>query len=125
MKISIKRSTPLQKKLSIERIPFKNFVYASFTISIVGIVLIVLLQNKLPPEVPLLYGLPEGEEQLTTSLGLVIPLVSSLIITILNITAVFFLQNSFLRKTLVLGAFAISFLSFITTVKITLLVGNF
>lgn len=124
MKILIKKSA-LQKKLSIERVPLKNFVYASFIISIVGILLIFLLQSILPPEVPLFYGLPEGEEQLTTSLGLTLPLVGSLIITILNTITVFFLQNSFLQKTLVMGAFAISFLSFVTIIKITLLVGSF
>ncbi|KKR28820.1 hypothetical protein A2715_03690 [Candidatus Woesebacteria bacterium RIFCSPHIGHO2_01_FULL_39_32] len=124
MKILIKKSA-LQKKLSIERVPLKNFVYLSFIISIVGILLIFLLQSKLPPEVPLFYGLPEGEEQLTTSLGLTLPLVGSLIITILNTITVFFLQNSFLQKTLVLVSFAVSFLSFVTIVKITLLVGSF
>src|SRR3989344_1215028 len=124
MKILIKKSA-LQKKLFIERVPLKNFVYLSFIISIVGILLIFLLQSKLPPEVPLFYGLPEGEEQLTTSLGLTLPLVGSLIITILNTITVFFLQNSFLQKTLVLVSFAVSFLSFVTIVKITLLVGSF
>ena len=101
-----------KNKESSAKIPLKNFILFSIMLSVLGIFFIFLLQANLPPEVPLFYGLPEGEEQLTSSARLVIPLT-------------LFLRNSFLQKTLVLVSFAISILSFLTTLRIVLLVGSF
>lgn len=115
----------LRKAVLTEKLPLKNFLYTSFVICMVGIVLVYLSQRNLPPEVPLFYGLPEGDEQLTTSQGLVIPYLAALAIILINTVVVYFTRNSFLQKTLVLTSFAISILSFITTIKITLLIGNF
>jgi|SRR3989344_9029445 len=114
-----------KNKESSAKIPLKNFILFSIMLSVLGIFFIFLLQANLPPEVPLFYGLPEGEEQLTSSARLVIPLTLSIFITIINFIIILFLRNSFLQKTLVLVSFAISILSFLTTLRIVLLVGSF
>ncbi|OGM20745.1 hypothetical protein A2714_03630 [Candidatus Woesebacteria bacterium RIFCSPHIGHO2_01_FULL_38_9] len=116
---------PKNKVVEGKNLPIPKFIYSSLVVSGLGIFFVILMQNNLPPELPLFYGLPEGEDQLTTSLGLVTPAIISFIITLINTGLVFFLQNKFLQKTLILSSFAISILSVITIVKIALLVGSF
>ncbi len=108
-----------------KNLPIPKFIYSSLIISGLGILFVIVVQSNLPPEVPLFYGLPVGENQLTTSLGLVTPAVISFLITAINVGVAFFLENKFLQKTLILSSFAISILSIITIVKISFLVGSF
>lgn len=107
------------------QIPFAKIVAISIGISLLNIIIVILLQGALPPEIPLFYGLAEGEEQLSTSLGLIIPGLFSLFINSVNIALALPLQNDFLQKTLVLTALAVSIISLITSVEIIFLVGSF
>jgi len=93
--------------------------------SILTILAVLLSQKSLPPQIPLFYGLPEGEEQLTTSFGLIIPGVVSLIVAGINTLISLLLDNQFLQKSLILTSLAISAFSLVTTLKIILLVGSF
>lgn len=111
-----------KKSLSI---PLKRFLYASFGIALFNIVLVIALQRFIPPEVPLFYGEAVGENQLTTNLGLIIPGIVAVVVTLINLTLSFLLENAFLQKVLILSAFAVSLLCLITSVKIILLVGSF
>lgn len=110
---------------SVIDVPLKKVLYLSFTLSILNLVTVLAIQNNLPPEVPLYYGLPEGPEQLSSSLGLTIPSIVSIIVIFLNTTLALLLKNKFLQQTLILTSFAISIFSSITVTKIILLVGNF
>jgi len=114
----------LTKKTISEKIPYRNFVFASLAINLIGIILVFLLQKKLPPEVPLFYGLPEGEEQLTNPQGLILPFIVSSILTIFNTILTFLLEDQFLQKTLAVSTLATSILAFVTVSKIILLVGS-
>ena len=116
----VKKHTLLFKKIPLIRI-----VYASISLAFINILIVIIVKNNLPPEVPLFYGLVKGPEQLTSSLGLIIPGVISLIITTLTVCLVIFLNNKFLQQTLILSSFAVSVFSIITTIKIILLVGSF
>ena len=124
-KLTFSGLIPKNKDAIEKRLPIPKFIYSSLVISLIGIFFVILVQNNLPPEVPLFYGLPEGENQLTTFFGLVTPAVISFLVTVINVSIAFFLENKFLQKTLILSSFAISILSIITIVKITLLVGSF
>lgn len=97
----------------------------SFLINVVNISLVFALQKNLPPEVPLFFGLAKGEEQLTTKIGLIIPGVASLFTTLLNLFLSFLTDKDFLQKMLIFTALATSIISFITVIKIILLVGSF
>lgn len=84
-----------------------------------------IAQPFLPPQIPLYYGLPVGEEQLSSSLGLVIPGVVSLLILAVNFILVKIIKEEFLKKVLAITALIASFFAIITTYKIIFLVGSF
>ena len=86
------------KKLLSEKIAFKKLLYVSFGLSIINLTLVIALQKYLPPQVPLFYGAAEGEEQLTSSLGLIIPASLSIILILLNSLLSLFLESNFLQK---------------------------
>ena len=113
------------KGVLVDSVPFKNFVVASIFINILLIILVLFAQTWLPPEIPLFYGKPQGKEQLTSSLVLVLPSIASLFILITNISLGAAVKDIFLRKTLVLAGVAATFFSAITTVKIIFLLGSF
>ena len=109
----------------LRNIPFVKSIYASFILNTLTLVLVLVLKDYLPPEVPLFYGSPEGENQLTTSLYLIIPSVSSFLILAINLLLAFISQDDLLKKMLLTVVLAVSILSTITTIKIVLLVGSF
>lgn len=106
-------------------IPFNNVVILVLFVNLAVISLVLLIQVFLPPEIPLFYGMPEGEKQLAPSLALTIPSVASLLILLINLAITFFTENIFLKKTLILTTVGTTLLSLITTVKIAFLVGSF
>ena len=106
-------------------LPLIKIVWVSFLIGFITLLTVILSQKYLPPQVPLFYGLPEGENQLSSSWGLAIPGAVSLIITGLNLLICLFLENRFLQKSLILSSLTVSIFSFVTTIKILFLVGSF
>lgn len=107
------------------KIPFKNYLTFSFFAALTTLLLVVFLQKKLPPQVPLLYGAAEGEGQLVSSWGLTIPSLVSILVIILNAALASFSKDDFARKTLVLMALVVTLFSIVTTLKIIFLVGSF
>lgn len=90
---------------------------------IFGGVIFLLLSNKLPPQIPLFYSKPWGEEQLGIIYFLGIPLLLSGAFLVINTIAASYLSDyPLLKKTLVIGAATVSVLASITVVKIILLV---
>ncbi len=106
----------------MKNVPFKNFVAAAFLLNIIVILIVLILQNFLPPQVPLFYGLPEGEEQLVSSLMLIVPSAASLLILVINLSISYFLKEDFFKKILVITAIGITIFSLVTTIKIILLI---
>lgn len=107
------------------QIPFFNLLIVSLLICIITISLILLSEERIPPQVPLFYGLPEGEEQIVARLGLTIPSFMALIIIVINTVLATIFENNFVRNALVLTSFAVTLFATITTIKIILLVGSF
>ena len=108
-----------------KKIVFKNYIFAALSINILTIVGVIAIQKFLPPQVPLFYGLPEGEGQLAPRLLLIVPSFASLIILTVNSILSSFIEDEFVRKALVLAGIGTTFFAVITTVKIALLVGSF
>lgn len=108
-----------------EKSPLKSYIYFAFGINVLTLLSILLAKNLLPPEVPLFYGNAVGESQLIKSFLLVIAPTVSLLILVLNLLLLNMVDDSFLKKALVVSAFFVSILSCITVLKIIFLVGFF
>lgn len=109
----------------IENIPFKNPLITAVSVNIIIILIILLLQGFFPPQVPLLYGLPEGEAQLVSSLSLTIPSLISLLIIVINVFISYLLKEEFFKKVLILAAVGLTVFSATTTIKIVMLMISF
>jgi hypothetical protein len=87
--------------------------------------IILLLQSRIPPSVPLFYGLPQGEEQLVQNTFLILPPLIALVIVGVNIFLGKVTKDKFLQKVLTGLTILCSALSSVTVIKILLLVGSF
>lgn len=96
----------------------------SLAIALITILIVVVLQTKLPPQVPLFYGAAEGEAQLVPTWGLVIPSAFSLLVVVANTALLSFTKQEFIQKVLIFSAFVVTLFSTVTTIKIILLVGS-
>ncbi len=106
------------------KIPYLEFVFAILIANLATMIGVVLLQSKLPPEIPLFYGLPSGTQQIANKQMLVIPSLVSISSLFINVFIIFITNNQFLKKVLVFTCLLITILSITTSVKIFLLVGN-
>ena len=86
--------------------------------------MLFLKWQNLPPEVPLYYSLPWGEEQLTTPFSLLILPLSSFFIFLLNffLASIFLEKEPWLLRILILTATIFSFLSTLALIKIIFLI---
>lgn len=115
----------LAKEEIIEEFSPKAYITVSVVVNIVVILAVILLikSSHLPPQVPLFYGLPEGEGQLAQKTLLVTPAIISLITILLNSTAAWLIKDNFLKKALAMTFVVTTFFSTVTTIKIIFLVG--
>lgn len=107
------------------KLPSRNYVYSSLGISFLIMILVFVLKDLLPPQVPLYYGKPVGEDQLVPTLGLLIAPGVSLGIIIINIALSRIVSDVFFKKALIMSSFFVSLLTAITILKIIFLVGFF
>ncbi|OGM19406.1 hypothetical protein A2685_01980 [Candidatus Woesebacteria bacterium RIFCSPHIGHO2_01_FULL_37_10] len=112
-------------KVQIKRIPYLKLIITSASISFLSIISVYVFKNKLPPEVPLYYGLSEGVEQLSSVNGLVIPGAISIVITAINTSLAYTSENDYIKKTLIISSFVLSIFAVVTVFRIMLLVGSF
>ena len=106
-------------------LPFKNYIYFSLGLLFLTIIVVFALNRFLPPEVPLFYGKPVGEGQLTKTFGLAIAPLSALAVLTLNSIIATITKEVFIKKMLILASLAACTLVVITTFKIVFLVGFF
>ncbi len=99
--------------------------FASLLINIFLIALILATRNFIPPEVPLFYGLPEGERQIAPWWLITTPALLSTLFTILNFIICNKSSNNFVKQISTYILIPINFFSTIAIVKIILLVGSF
>lgn len=108
----------------LEKLPLRGYFNASWIINALIILFSLLTLNRLPPQIPVFYGLPQGEAQLTPPLGILIPSVSSLVFIFVNLLLINIIKDDFIKKTLVIAGLATSVFATITAVKIIFLVGQ-
>lgn len=113
------------KIAGISKLPYLKLVYIAIGVNTAVILGILIFQNLIPPEVPLFYGLPEGNTQVANSEELIIPSMISLLVILTNISVSSILQNDYLKRVLIIVSIIITLLSLITTLEILYLVGNF
>lgn len=107
------------------QIPFKKIVLVLLIFNLSFIAIILKARQWLPPEVPLLYGLPKGEQTLTSQLTLILPSLTAMAILVINSLFIVATKDDFLQKIFVALIIATSLLSAIATLRIILLVGSF
>ena len=107
-----------------EKLPLKNLYVISFVLNVLAIVSSLFATFILPPEVPLLFGLPQTEEQIVPSFLVSLPNAVALIITVLNALLAIYLDDAYLKRVLSFVSLAITILSLIATSKIIFLVGS-
>lgn len=122
--INTQKAKGVNKFLS-DKIALVKFVYTALFFSLLNIIIVLLMQKNLPPELPLFYGYTESDQQLTTPFGLLIPGAISLTVILINSTLSILIPNDFLKKTLSVTSFLISMLLLITVLKIIFLIGFF
>lgn len=88
-----------------------------------GVIFLLIFWLKLPPEVPVFYSKPWGQEQLGQPIFLWLPLfLSGLALLANSIFSSFLDENQFLKKALIIGAVVTSLLASITVIRIIALV---
>lgn len=108
-----------------ENLPSKGYIYVSIVLVVLPILVVIVSRNSLPPLVPLFYGNPVGEDQLTSTWGLLIAPGAATALTLFNMFLALAVSEIFLKKILVLSSFLISLLTAVTLFKIIFLVGFF
>lgn len=109
---------------TLEKLPLKGYFNTSWIINLTIIIFSLLIQKRLPPQIPIFYSLPQGEAQLSSSVGILIPSVSSLIFVLLNLFLINIIEDEFIKKILVIGGLTTAIFASITVVKIIFLVGQ-
>ena len=114
-------------KLSLAKttIPFRKVFLLLIGSNLLGLILILLSQRSLPPLIPLLYGLPKGENQLVPKILLVVPFCTAALITLINIVLIKISQDNFSQKALLYLSVSVNILALFTVFKIVNLVGSF
>jgi len=117
-------STKIKLSPGFEKLPLKKLFVFSFFLSVITILLGLVAQIFLPPEIPLYYGLPQTSEQLAPTIFIILPSVLSIFITVINTIFSMKIHDNFLNKTLAFTSISVSILAMITTYKIIFLVGS-
>lgn len=107
------------------RLPFSKHFLVIFVVNLVVAGLALAVQTFLPPEIPLFYGQPKGENQIAAKIFLILPSSSALVVSAFNLLLSKVIGNKFLEKVLIGISYTISALALITTLRIIFLVGNF
>lgn len=121
----VSKSFKITEKIDNSGIPFIKFIILATAINLIVIVLVILLRNNLPPEVPLFYGLPESGEQLAPKIFLIFPSIVSETIIIVNLLLSFLIKDNFIKRAVIFSSLLSTIFSSITTLKIIFLVGSF
>ncbi len=108
----------------LNNLPFKNLFYVSMIFSLITFVSGILAQLILPPEIPLFYGLPQTNSQITQSIMITIPSIISIIICIINIIIAVKTVDNYNKRILAFASVFISILATVSTFKIIFLVGS-
>lgn len=113
------------KGLHIEKLPLRMVLHFSLILNVLIILVGLISRAFIPPEIPILYGFPQGESQIANSFFIILPASIALLLTLLNSIIALKSDGIFIKKSLILSTFAISLLAAVTTIKIIFLIGSF
>lgn len=105
------------------KIPKNIILIIGFNILL--IILVFLVQNSLPPQIPLFYGQPQGEDQLAPKLFLILPPLVAILVSVINFILSRLIKDQFLDKIFLATTITATILATIAVVKIIALIGNF
>lgn len=104
---------------------FTKILLGSLIFNTVIITLVLLFLHRLPPQVPLFYGAPSGEDQLANNILLILPNSLAAVFNLINILLLKITNSdNFLKKTITGIGIITTALATITVIKIIFLVGN-
>ena len=106
-------------------LPLRKMLLIALAVSFGFAAFSLLLRIWLPPEIPLFYGLPEGNRQLASSWFIPLPSLVSTLIIVINTFLAALVKNEFLKRVLVFSAISVAAFSIVTTIKIFFLVASF
>lgn len=113
----------MKPRLIPQEIQIRRPFFVGLASLMVGLAAIIVFWQKLPPQVPLFYGKPWGEEQLASPIFLLLPLLAAGIFLAINTLFVSFLEESvFLKRALILAAAVSSILASIAVVRVLFLI---
>lgn len=113
----------MRPKLIPQEIQTKRPFLASLFSLILGLAAVIIFWQKLPPQVPLFYGKPWGEEQLASPVFLLLPLgAAGIFLAVNTIFASVLQENVFLKRALILAAAVSSILASIAVVRVLFLI---
>jgi hypothetical protein len=104
--------------------PTKTGITLSFGFLIASLTFTTIFYHRLPPQIPLFYSRPWGQEQLAYKIWFFILLLiySSLLIINLRLASIFFKKTPLLSDLLVWSTAVLGFLQFITIIRIIFVV---
>jgi hypothetical protein len=108
----------------LEKLPLKGYFKTSWILNLLIILLGLFVQKLLPPQIPVYYGFPQGEAQLSPPIGIIIPPILSLAFILINLFLISVIKDEFIKKTLVLAGLATAIFAGVTAVKIFFLVSQ-
>lgn len=103
---------------------YQKIVIACTITNLIVILIGLLAKFVLPPQIPIFFGFPQTEEQLASSLFIVIPPIISLFFITLNSIFTIKMESSYIKKSLAFASLAVTLLSTIAVIKIIFLVGS-
>jgi hypothetical protein len=118
-------SSNSKKLLELESLPFRPYFTGALIVNALMILWGIAVQKFLPPEIPLFYGVAEGENQLARSIFIFLPNIFALIILVANIFIAHLTTEEFFKKILIVAGIIATFFATITTIKVSFLIGSF
>lgn len=115
----------MNKTAEIAKLPFKKLLIIAVLTNIGVVVLYLVFKNRIPPLVPLFYGMPESTDQLAARYLIILPCLISLTVIAVNSVAAIIIKSDFIKKILAAASLFTTALSVITILEIAFLVGNF
>lgn len=89
------------------------------------VIVTVLINPLLPPQVPILYGLPQTHDQLVPSYLVGLPIFSAMIISIFNFMISPKFKDIYSKKVLLVVSILCLVLAIVASFKVIFLVGSF
>jgi hypothetical protein len=109
----------------LKNVVFRKYFIASLILGFVSIAVFFVIKSFLPPEVPVFYGKPVGEDQLVPNIFLLVIPAVSILISMVNIIVSKRSDDDLIKKILAISSLIAAFMAIVTTVKVILLVGFF